>query len=284
MNDRKTTIMGIAACPHCHAALAWNLNDAFCETCGRRFPVACGVPRFVEWNIEKTADSDFQDDVMSNRSCAAKLYNWGRKFLSSEYMARDHVSEFLGGAAQGSIIVELGAGSRRLREDVINVDLFAFPHVDITADIAMLPFKDNSIDFIILDTVLEHVPEPQRIISEVHRTLRPAGKVISITPFIFPYHGYPKHYYNYTADGLDFLFRAFSQRSIETNMGPTSALVNLIAEYFAVAVSRGSKPLYILSKGAALLPIFFLKYLDMLWKPSGRGRRLANHLSIVATK
>ena len=118
MNDRKTTIMGIAACPHCHAALAWNLNDAFCETCGRRFPVACGVPRFVEWNIEKTADSDFQDDVMSNRSCAAKLYNWGRKFLSSEYMARDHVSEFLGGAAQGSIIVELGAGSRRLREDV----------------------------------------------------------------------------------------------------------------------------------------------------------------------
>jgi hypothetical protein len=31
-------------------------------------------------------------------------------------------------------------------------------------------------------------------------------------------------------DGLEFLFRRFSRCTVETNMGPTTALVNLVSE------------------------------------------------------
>ena len=221
---------------------------------------------------------------MAGGSVTALLHNWGRKILSSEYMPKDHVAAFLAEAAPGTVIVELGSGSRRLRDDVINVDLFAFDPVDLTADIAQLPFRSDAVDFIILDTVLEHVPEPHRIIAEIFRVLKPGGKVISVTPFIFPYHGYPKHYFNFSADGLDFLFGAFPERAVETNMGPTSALVNLVAEYFAVAFSGENKLLYTVVKGLALAPIFFFKYIDRLWQSSRRSTRIANHLCIIARK
>ena len=283
-STRQRLIRDLACCPQCRSRLQWTPEAAACGSCGKRFPVVKEVPRFTEFRTERTADADFQEEVMSGGTFTALLHNWGRKVLSSEYMPKDHVAAFLAEAAPGTVIVELGSGSRRLRDDVINVDLFAFDPVDLTADIAQLPFRSDAVDFIILDTVLEHVPEPHRIIAEIFRVLKPGGKVISVTPFIFPYHGYPKHYFNFTADGLDFLFRDFPERAVETNMGPTSALVNLVAEYFAVAFSGENKLLYTVVKGLALAPIFFFKYIDRLWQSSRRSTRIANHLCIIVRK
>jgi len=156
--------------------------------------------------------------------------------------------------------------------------------VDIVADILKTPFPDNSVDFIILDTVLEHVPDPFKVIAECRRILKPGGKMICITPFVFPYHGYPKHYYNFSEDGLRYIFRDFSECKVEMNMGPTCALVNLMSEYIGVAFSGNNKFMYTLFKGLALVPIFLLKYIDIFWARSKNAKRVASHLCVLAVK
>jgi len=169
-------------------------------------------------------------------------------------------------------------------QDIVTIDLFPFPNVDIVADIIKTPFPDNAVDFIILYTVLEHAPDPFKVIAECRRILKPKGRMICITPFVFPYHGYPEHFYNFSEDGLRYIFRDFSECKVEMNMGPTCALVNLMSEYFAVAFSGKSKFIYTLCKGLALAPIFLFKYLDIFWASSKKGNRIASHLCVLATK
>lgn len=221
---------------------------------------------------------------MFGSTVTAKIFNAGKKLVNSEYTPKDQLHHFLREMNENALGVELGSGNRRLTKDVINVDIFGFPNVNIIADAASVPFADATVDFVIIDTVLEHVPEPHRIVNEIYRILKPGGKALCITPFIFPYHGYPKHYFNFSKDGLDFLFKEFSVCRVEMHIGPTSALTNLLSEYVAVALSGESKFFYTFWKGVALLPIFLLKYLDLLWSPGGRGMRISSCLCALARK
>jgi SAM-dependent methyltransferase len=45
-----------------------------------------------------------------------------------------------------------------------------------------LPFDDMSYDAVVLKDVLEHVAEPVRLVAEVHRVLRPSGRVFASSP------------------------------------------------------------------------------------------------------
>jgi SAM-dependent methyltransferase len=284
-SDRQQRIKKIMACPFCHSELSWLSSAIECPKCRKNFLIKNGIPDFIGRDIEKTGDSEFQSEQMFGTTFTGKLYNIGKKILSSEYKPKDHVREFIRRIEEGKVIVELGSGNRRLNNDIINVDLFPFPNVDLTADIAKTPFGDAAIDYVILDTVLEHVPEPGKVIEELYRILKPGGKAVCITPFIFPYHGYPKHYSNFSKDGLEFLFQNFSECKVEMNIGPLSGLVNMLSEYLAVVCGGSNKLFYTCFKGIGLLPIFYLKYLDKLWKdPAGRVVRIASHLCAIVTK
>ncbi|MDA8099519.1 MAG: class I SAM-dependent methyltransferase [Nitrospiraceae bacterium] len=283
-DSRQRRMQGVVACPHCHAGLLWEEGIAACQTCSESYPVVHGIPHFVNPHIVATSDAVFQSQVMHGSSLTARLYTAGKRIVSSEYMPHDHVREFLSNVRENELVVELGSGNRRLSEAVINIDLYPFPHVDVVADIMHAPLKDGVVDAVVLDTVLEHVPEPQRVVDEIYRILKPEGRVLCLAPFVFPYHGYPKHYFNFSKDGLEHLFRRFSRREVRTNMGPTSALVNLASEYVGIAFSSDNKLLYSIGKGLALLPIFVLKYLDRLWVRSSRAANLAGVLSLWAVK
>ncbi|MGZ6125107.1 MAG: methyltransferase domain-containing protein, partial [Myxococcales bacterium] len=202
----------------------------------------------------------------------------------SEYMPRDHVREFLRGIRAGEIVVELGSGNRRLSPRIINIDLFPFANVDFVAEAERTPIRSGSVDRVVLDTVLEHGPEPQKVVDEIFRILRPGGSVVCLAPFIFRYHAYPRHYFNVSRDGLEFLFRRFSRCTVETNMGPTTALVNLVSEYVGVAFSENNRVLYSLGKGLTLLFLFALKYLEVLWTRAPRSRNIASVLCATAEK
>lgn len=59
----------------------------------------------------------------------------------------------------------------RLRREGLPLDRVA---LDLFAD-GRLPYGDASIDAVVLPQVLEHMPEPRRMLDEVHRVLRPGG-------------------------------------------------------------------------------------------------------------
>lgn len=52
----------------------------------------------------------------------------------------------------------------------------------VVGSILEMPFEDNSFDFVVSSEVIEHVPDPLKAIDEIHRVLKPGGKVVLSTP------------------------------------------------------------------------------------------------------
>lgn len=73
---------------------------------------------------------------------------------------------------------------------------------DVFADGARLPFGDESFDTILLLEVLEHVAEPERVLSEIQRVLKAGGVLLLSMPFLYPLHDAPHDYQRYTSPGL----------------------------------------------------------------------------------
>ena len=47
----------------------------------------------------------------------------------------------------------------------------------IRGDVQDLPFKENSFDIVYCRYILEHVPDPLRVLKEARRVLKPGGKL-----------------------------------------------------------------------------------------------------------
>lgn len=54
--------------------------------------------------------------------------------------------------------------------------------------------------------MLEHVDDPFKCAGEIARVLKPGGILYIDLPFLQPEHGYPRHYFNATREGLKRLF------------------------------------------------------------------------------
>ena len=276
LTDKKW--LTLLRCPVCGGGLDVTETTWCCSGCGRHGPISADRPDFRTGEVPPTPDSVFQEEQMFNSTWRARLFNTGRRIVNSDYTPVDQLRNFLRDLPADAVVVELGSGQRRLLPQVINVDLFPFPNVDVLADIRQPPFGPESVDAVILDTVLEHVPEPQAVVDAVHRLLKPGGQILCVSPFLFPYHGYPAHYTNFTRDGLVHLFRHYTTCTVEMNIGPTAALTHLFSEYLALAFAGRSKLAYTVWKGIFLLPIFWLKYLDYFWRKSPVAHRLTSTL------
>jgi SAM-dependent methyltransferase len=66
--------------------------------------------------------------------------------------------------------------------------------------------KNERFDFIIFTQVLEHLPEPGKVLAELYRVLKPCGKIFCTAPLYFPEHEIPYDFFRYTQYGLRYLF------------------------------------------------------------------------------
>ena len=73
---------------------------------------------------------------------------------------------------------------------------------DVYYDGVRLPFDDASFDTVLSVQVLEHTPEPQALLDEMARVLRPNGILIINVPFSFRLHEEPHDYFRYSPHGL----------------------------------------------------------------------------------
>ncbi len=79
-------------------------------------------------------------------------------------------------------ILDLGCGSGK-PAGMVGLDLSPHPGVDLVADLERpLPFADHSFAGARLRHVIEHVSDLSRLLGEVHRVLRPGGRVEILTP------------------------------------------------------------------------------------------------------
>lgn len=74
------------------------------------------------------------------------------------------------------------------KEEFISVDVEANRNPDVVADLCDLPFEDGRFDGVICLEVFEHVYNPFKAVSEIHRILEDSGVVVFSSPFMYPYH------------------------------------------------------------------------------------------------
>ena len=70
--------------------------------------------------------------------------------------------------------------------------------IDVCGSAMMLPFADNSFQFVLCTEVLEHVPDPLKVYHEISRVLKPGGHAIVTTPFMYRIHEAPFDFFRYT--------------------------------------------------------------------------------------
>jgi ubiquinone/menaquinone biosynthesis C-methylase UbiE len=121
----------------------------------------------------------------------------------------------------------------RVHPNLVNLNLDAFPNVDVVGDAYELPYADRVVDAVHCEAVLEHLERPWEAVAEMFRVLKPGGLVFAASPFLQAFHAYPSHYQNYTAIGHDRLFmhQGFEVLSSGACVGPTYALTDLMALY-----------------------------------------------------
>lgn len=87
--------------------------------------------------------------------------------------------------------------------------------VDIIGDAPHLPFKDGSFDAVTCISVLEHVENPKKVLSEIYRVTKAGGKVFISVPFILNYHPVPEDFRRYTKVGLQKEVEAVGFKAIQ---------------------------------------------------------------------
>ena len=121
------------------------------------------------------------------------------------------------------LVLDAGSGFKQtIFEHVVDAEIVGYPSTDVLSVGEHLPFADGAFDAALSLNVLEHVRDPFRCAAELARVVRPGGTLYASAPFLQPYHGYPHHYYNMTASGLQNLFDdAFE---VEQLTAPASAV------------------------------------------------------------
>ena len=110
-------------------------------------------------------------------------------------------------------ILDYGCGSKPYQtlfkfNEYIGVDIenpghsHANENVDVFFDGKTLPFADNTFDSCFSSEVLEHVFDIDASLKEISRILKPNGKILITTPFVWDEHEAPHDYCRYTSFGL----------------------------------------------------------------------------------
>jgi SAM-dependent methyltransferase len=274
-------IADIAVCPKCRCAIDQSslaCTNPSCRYSSERFPSVGGQPVLIDFessifgreNFEgaKAGSSIIERNRFAGRAAAfaKRIVQGGNKIASaksSEILRLTKMSNsrprilVVGGGA-------IGAGAEALYMDpdtqIVGTDVYATAHTCLVCDGHRLPFRDGAFDGVWIQAVLEHVLEPQAVVNEIHRVLKPDGIVFANTPFMQQVHEGAYDFTRFTLSGHRWLFRRFEQIDAGISAGTGVALLWAVRQF--VRSAGGGKAVSILVS----LPLFWLRFL-------GNGRR-----------
>ena len=167
------------------------------------------------------------------------------------------------------VLYDLGAGESPYKkfflqhaQHYIAVD-WAGSYHDTKADIAAdlnhpLPIDSAVADTVVSLSVIEHLCEPQIMLDEAFRILKPGGAMVLQVPWQWWIHEAPYDYFRYTPYGLKYLFEkaGFVDVVVEPQSGFFTMWI-LKMNYFSLRFVRGPRLLRWTIK-ALLLPLWYI--------------------------
>lgn len=271
-------------CPVCKNALGEQGACLECTVCGRSWPVADGTPILIN-----EANSVFRiEEIGCDRSTRVGAKTVGQCLraayrlvsISKNWVAERNFKLFRVQLLERSprpLVLVLGSGTRGEGFDALTLggltlvtsDVYLGFDTELVCDAHDIPFEAESLDGIVIQAVLEHVVDPVRCVSEIHRILKPGGLVYAETPFMQQVHMGRYDFTRFTHLGHRRLFRQFAEIDSGVNGGPGMALAwayqYFLTSFFLVQWARRAAEVF------AHLTSFWLKYLDkfLISKPGG---------------
>lgn len=168
---------------------------------------------------------------------------------------------------------------------LICVDIAPGPGVDIVADAHDLHMIDeNSADCVVAVGVLLHCRNPNKVISEIYRILKPGGIVYVGAPFISPHPGFPPVFYFFSMEGLETMCARFEKIQCGFNRGPASTMSYLLVTFGSILFSFNSKTLFAVNEYVFAWLFFWIKYLDAFIAPYEQARLLYSGAYFIGKK
>ena len=191
--------------------------------------------------------ADRSTPTQKNQEMSTKQHNWlpwpvrisGRFVLRrvadfSNHFSRESLYKYLDREIQllnetpaKTRVLNVGAGGQISRHvarlnhsDLTTIDIDPDRGPEMVVDVCnMHCFRDGTFDFVFMMEVLEHVRDPHVALSEIQRVLKPGGKMLMSTPFVFEAHDVPHDYYRFTRFGLRYLLRDFASVEVHARNG-----------------------------------------------------------------
>ena len=159
-----------------------------------------------------------------------QLFRKPKRALSAK-LTRVTLDRFIESHAGTGLTLDIGAKTGPYADwfpNRVSLDIEARDGIQIVSDAQALSLADEVFDVVLCTEVLEHLPEPQRAIDEMYRVLKPGGRLLLTTRFLFPIHDAPHDYFRYTKYGLRHLMRAFVIESLEEETTTVGTLAVLL--------------------------------------------------------
>lgn len=139
------------------------------------------------------------------------LEYWMRQRTPVRELQDRTIAEYLP-ALKGKVI-ELGALGDGRRDFATGAEEYIVSSmvegVDLQLDATAMRLPSDSVDGFLCESMLEHVQEPQKVISEIHRVLRPGGVLLMLTPWMYPFHAAPDDFSRFSQSALAAALQGF---------------------------------------------------------------------------
>jgi SAM-dependent methyltransferase len=232
---------GVLVCPrtkqqlHVSSDMQWLITDDNAHRyrlLNGKTPILLVDPGLIAEYISASERMN-EEYLLENVQAENAPFNRLRRFLNSDYRtdsSKQAFNKLFIDLPSDALCISVGGGPTRAHDRLLNINLSPFPNVDIVADAHLLPYANESVDVIYSEAVFEHLHSPNKAADEIYRVLKPGKRIFICTPFIFPYHGYPYHYQNYTITGHKQLFESAGMKVVELGccVGPVYALTNVV--------------------------------------------------------
>ncbi len=222
--------------------------------------------------------------------------------------SRVHLEQFVLDASsslpKNAIMLDAGAGDCVYKEIFkhVNYESADFCQVDkpyatvtYTCNLTAIPVKDNKYDLVLCSQVLEHLPNPEQVLQELFRVLKPNGRLWMSAPFFYEEHEQPYDFYRYTQFGVSHLVKktGFTIDKIdwlEGYFGTLAYQFKTIATHLPLAPKHykglffkltGPLVAFVL-KTSALFLSFYFSHADTKKKHTSSG--FCKNYKVIATK
>lgn len=274
----------VLSCPKCYSQkLNEAVSELVCDDCNFVLRKSGSTLRLIETNVEDS--NDFLDRIKNHFRKNRSLFTLLTNIVSPTYKRHGELDLFLKKyVTEESIAMNLGCGCWDISPNVTNIDLFHYPTVDVVCSIDELPVLENSVDVIILLSVLEHVPDSKALLDEIFRVLRPGGRLYATIPFIQTYHAAPHDYMRYTKSGVEKALKLYDIEELKCFGGPTSALIWVVQEWLSIVLSFNNSKLHHMIHIFLIATLWPLKYLDFIFIKFRHAENMSAGFQVIAKK